>query len=280
MFCDEINHRLKAMHYSLDQNNPTKADRIQIEYVLATFKESFASMQKVKLTDSFAQFLPKMADTEQFVYLEKIVPLARLMYPILWVEFAWPYGAKGILAHMLPNGQIETCTFLKQINANQSGKDGFNYCITRFQPTSIIITKEKGLGFTDLQHDTISKNRQPLEDGLYENDAALFMDYLARFNSPSIVEYTDVDMTVLNKKRTKNDKHPLSNHRVVDLSHTIKRALNAKEGDGVPGSDRRMHWVRGHFKVRKSGMFWWNPHLSAVPKDEEPTEIINKEYVA
>lgn len=37
----------------------------------------------------------------------------------------------------------------------------------------------------------------------------------------------------------------------------LKTALRSGEGRSTPG----LHWVCGHFKVRKTGVYWWSPHL-------------------
>ena len=33
-------------------------------------------------------------------------------------------------------------------------------------------------------------------------------------------------------------------------------------GRGATAEEIRSHLVRGHFKVRKTGIFWWRPHTA------------------
>lgn len=49
----------------------------------------------------------------------------------------------------------------------------------------------------------------------------------------------------------------MSLSRDPDRDRALKTALRGGEGRSGPG----LHWVCGHFKVRKTGMYWWSPHL-------------------
>ena len=63
----------------------------------------------------------------------------------------------------------------------------------------------------------------------------------------------------LNKARAKRGAAPL-----LDYSHVgirLTRALSARAGmAGDAHQPHRLHLVRGHFKIRRSGVFWWAPH--------------------
>jgi hypothetical protein len=73
----------------------------------------------------------------------------------------------------------------------------------------------------------------------------------------------------LNKQRSKKGKPPLVEHRVVrmHLSPARKRAYAASGGSGTAAS--RGTVVMGHFKVRKSGVYWWQPHARGGRLDGE-----------
>lgn len=47
------------------------------------------------------------------------------------------------------------------------------------------------------------------------------------------------------------------------MSKTRKNVLAAS---GIPTGQHRAHLVRGHFKVRKSGVFWWMPFVRGNQK--------------
>lgn len=62
----------------------------------------------------------------------------------------------------------------------------------------------------------------------------------------------------LRKNREKRNKPPLKNYTYV---HTLMR----DEGEAVTGEyggTKTAHLVRGHFKRRKTGTFWWKPHIA------------------
>ncbi|MDD2794632.1 hypothetical protein [Acidocella sp.] len=69
------------------------------------------------------------------------------------------------------------------------------------------------------------------------------------------------DLEAINRARTRKGEPPLLPLRPVILD--ITRRLRAARRAGIPNapSDLRAALVRGHFKVRKSGVFWWSPHV-------------------
>src|SRR3546814_607944 len=64
----------------------------------------------------------------------------------------------------------------------------------------------------------------------------------------------------LNKKRTARGRPPLVEHIVVKVSLNAKVRRRAEASGTGPGNWIRGTLVRGHFKVRKTGIFWWSPH--------------------
>lgn len=67
----------------------------------------------------------------------------------------------------------------------------------------------------------------------------------------------------LNKARAKQGKSPLLDYTkiLIRLSHGLEKRVGA--GDSRNGV--RLHAVRGHLKIRKSGVFWWSDHLRGDP---------------
>ena len=111
------------------------------------------------------------------------------------------------------------------------------------------------------------------EDGA-EQFAIFAYDCIIRINSPRITEFRPCDdLDKINRKREKQGKSHLVSYVVVDLSREIKQSLrqSGSEGGGV-----RFHWRRGHFKARKNGLFWWNPHTAGRKVLGE----IEKDYAA
>lgn len=62
----------------------------------------------------------------------------------------------------------------------------------------------------------------------------------------------------LQRARGKSGKAPLLEHTKVYIR--LSRILARRTGDAAdPRNPMRLHVVRGHFKIRKSGVFWWSP---------------------
>jgi hypothetical protein len=105
-------------------------------------------------------------------------------------------------------------------------------------------------------------------------EPAFIVAMLALLNSRNVVEVSaPEDFTRKNKSRIHSGKHPLFGYRLVVIADHHKRRY-LSDGDGSSDIRRvRGHFMRGHFKVRKSGVFWWsacqrgNPALGFVHKD-------------
>jgi len=63
----------------------------------------------------------------------------------------------------------------------------------------------------------------------------------------------------INKKRTRMGRRPLVEHIVVKLHLTAGQKRAARISSGGEKAIRGT-LVAGHFKVRKTGIFWWSPH--------------------
>jgi hypothetical protein len=84
--------------------------------------------------------------------------------------------------------------------------------------------------------------------------------FLLLLNSRNL---TRVEPQVISEKlqraRAKSGKQPLLDHARITIH--LSRALAARAGAATdPRNPMRLHVVRGHFKIRKSGVFWWSPH--------------------
>jgi hypothetical protein len=77
----------------------------------------------------------------------------------------------------------------------------------------------------------------------------------------------------LNKKRKRFGKKPILSFVDVD----IRLGAEASRGGGSDEerAAMRRHWVRGHFKVRKTGCFWWSPYARGAA---EAGEVRHRQY--
>jgi hypothetical protein len=84
---------------------------------------------------------------------------------------------------------------------------------------------------------------------------------LVTLNSRNVIDYGPVETYAkLNKARAKSGKPSLLSHREIrlSLSNSMRRRTQITTGAGR--DTLQEHVVMGHFKVRKSGVFWWSPH--------------------
>jgi hypothetical protein len=98
---------------------------------------------------------------------------------------------------------------------------------------------------------------------------------LAMLNSRNpVVEHTPIDLTKLNKARRKSGKAeflPYAKTRLT-MSRSQQRIARAH---GLDRETARQHLVRGHFKIRKTGVYWWAPFLRG---DARKGEVPRQEY--
>jgi hypothetical protein len=93
----------------------------------------------------------------------------------------------------------------------------------------------------------------------WAGEIRFLVSLLGLLNARNVAETEKVDYTRLNRKREKHHKYPLSSHILLKIRTEHKRSLSGP-GTGSP-AEIRAHFVRGHFKTRKTGIFWWGPHM-------------------
>jgi hypothetical protein len=86
----------------------------------------------------------------------------------------------------------------------------------------------------------------------------LVTGFLLMLNSKNALTIQSEDISRLNKARVKSGKMPLQEFNKTFL--TIPGHLKRYQGGHGSSETVRLHMVRGHYKVRKSGVYWWSPH--------------------
>jgi len=94
---------------------------------------------------------------------------------------------------------------------------------------------------------------------------------LALLNTRNVAEARSVDVAGLNKARTKQRKPLFAEHKILKLRLPIVQHVGPSSS-GAPGS-MRGHFVRGHFKQRRTGLFWWSNFFRG-----DPSRPIDKTY--
>jgi hypothetical protein len=107
-----------------------------------------------------------------------------------------------------------------------------------------------------------------------QGEGAWVQCFLAMLNTKNpCVEHEAVDLTRLNKSRRKLGRTEFLPYRRTRLALSRSQARIAA-ARGLDREAARAHMVRGHFKIRRTGVFWWSSFLrgdvstSATPRAE------------
>ena len=120
-----------------------------------------------------------------------------------------------------------------------------------------------GLGLIEILLDRNPQNLPKLLaawEGDIAGECPVIAALVLMLNSRNAVDHEPVDLGKLNKARLKRGKQPLLSHTVTKL-HLSNMRSRAGVAAGYSREQMRQHLVMGHFKVRKSGVYWWNPFL-------------------
>jgi len=99
--------------------------------------------------------------------------------------------------------------------------------------------------------------------------------FLLMLNSRSkIMDQTREDLSRLNKSRAKRHRLPLKEFIVTNLRLT-KTQQNRADAAGMDREAARRHLVRGHFKVRSSGVYWYTAHMRGYGRN---SPVARREY--
>jgi hypothetical protein len=109
----------------------------------------------------------------------------------------------------------------------------------------------------------------------WAGEVSYILAVLGMLNARNAVETEAVDYTRLNKARIKSGKLPLFEHKILKIA---QRQIRRVYPDGKKDSTHapmRAHFCMGHWKIRRTGIFFWRPHLRGSKQRGE----IEKDYV-
>ena len=92
----------------------------------------------------------------------------------------------------------------------------------------------------------------------WAGEASYLLAVIGLMNARNAAEMLPVNYTKLNKARLKRNDKPLFEHHVLKIHSRIQQRVPLT-GKGGDHSAMRGHFVRGHFKTRKNGIFFWHP---------------------
>jgi hypothetical protein len=105
-------------------------------------------------------------------------------------------------------------------------------------------------------------------------ETLFWMAALALLNSRNVVSTEATDLTSVNKARRKKKQPELLSYTTCKISLRLGKRIARGQSGNEGRSPLRAHFVRGHFKVRKSGIFWWSPFL----RGDKDVGMVMKDY--
>jgi hypothetical protein len=100
----------------------------------------------------------------------------------------------------------------------------------------------------------------------WAGEVSFLLAVIGLLNARNVVERERVDLSRKNKARVKRGRRPFMEHSVLKIHRgQIKRAA-AGQPSGTGHGPIRYHVCSGHFKVRKTGIFFWKPFWRGDPK--------------
>lgn len=108
----------------------------------------------------------------------------------------------------------------------------------------------------------------------WNGETAYIEAVLALLNARNTSQSQFIDKSEHNRKRVKRGQLPLFSHSILTIHpRQLARARQAQAAS-ADGASLRAHFVRGHWKVRKSGIFFWSPHV----RGDADKGIVDKDY--
>jgi hypothetical protein len=261
--------------------------------------------QKFILTKDFSVAVDGLVDN--LPELEKIVPYCRLPFPLMWVEWShddrphWDQTNPNTTARPIDKSRHQSApsriAFLLEQQGDdptkwrshlfwslkeipEGGETPYNGSLAALEMDSNkdidhisrFVSADFGVEFMmSLPKDVQTR----FVEYAYEDwggEMRFMIAMLGMLNARNVVEVETVNKDEHNIKRKKQGKLPLFSHKLLKIRPQIY-VHDARNMAASQNRDMRFHFVTGHFKHRKSGLFWWSMHArgsvkhGAVDKD-------------
>jgi hypothetical protein len=112
------------------------------------------------------------------------------------------------------------------------------------------------------RHGTLSRDEQLRMMAIIDHVWILFTAAIALLNARNAVRQEREDLAPLNRKRRRKGRPALQEFRLTYLY--VPQIVVERYGPSATAEQRaamRRHLVRGHYKVRKTGIYWWSPFV-------------------
>lgn len=212
--------------------------------------------------------LPK--DIPQFILDNDRVDVCAYGYVINW--FAdWPIMSREEIVTGL-NNHASRLRRTGVVNVNRaawlSNKDEFD-AMVELNSMATLTAVPSMLKFINVIHEKASFSlRERFMEAAkadIEGELPKLMSVLCLLNSKNCISSELVKFDKLNVKRQRNNKKPLLSYSEVKINLSRRDAM-AASGSGMTKEEIRRHIVRGHFKIRKSGVYFWRPFIRGTAK--------------
>ena len=117
------------------------------------------------------------------------------------------------------------------------------------------------------------KTVQPYAEALLET-LHIVGAFLSAMNCTNITKRENLIPEKLQKARAKRGKKPLFSYWTLELN--LPKFSTDRSGAGGTHAAPRLHLCRGHMKKRKTGYFWWQPHV----RGDKKSGMVQKDYAA
>lgn len=241
--------------------------------------------EKFVLEESVSRAADAMSRDE----VQRILPFCRTPFPLVWVETAHSFRPSFVAAPLdknssLPHrvglliksirhdgssfhatlfwnfdepGQKNTGPLYSVLSADFDAKDPgvANRSHLPSEYAVNLIRRLSGLPRSDL----VAKEFLTRAQSDWAGEMIYWMGILGLMNCQNAVNVTHIDNSEWNKRRKRLGQKPRVDHHVCSI-----RLGRAERVEGLPAGEMtatRAHFVRGHFKVRRSGIFWWSPYV-------------------
>jgi hypothetical protein len=246
--------------------------------------------------DGFVDNLPE---------LTRIAPFCRLPYPLTWMELAQddrPHFSSarmyhpdfqhkpsriGFLMEATDQTMARWCTWLFW-NIKIPGEDDANNVSlmtvsydTAGKPDKLenIVTKLDVVDFAaslfaQFPDVEIWERLGELTRSDWAGEIRYLIAVLGLLNARNVAERQQVDKTAHNHKRVKARQLPLFSHILLKLRPVHKPTLTRGARTNAQ-FEIRAHFVSGHFKARRTGLFFWGPHM----RGSSHAGFVDKDYL-
>ena len=92
----------------------------------------------------------------------------------------------------------------------------------------------------------------------WAGECAYLLAVIGLVNARNATELVAIDQHRLNRARVKRGERPLYEHHVLKI-HTRQQRRVQDDGQSRDHTPIRGHFVAGHWKVRRTGIFFWHP---------------------